>query len=177
MWGEVVDMFTLVLFTVHTNNVVSYRGIVRCAGIAAVRHGGDWRKLTVEEIAWAVRPLGEIGGIGRAAMIAAMVQRTSASLYEMSYDEIMELAGISEKVGGCAVSYWRPERWSEVERERERWLIAKVIARMIRRGEKLDPVHVLRVLYQPSYRDLIRLASMYLSRSVAMLSVMHTRPR
>jgi hypothetical protein len=119
MRGSAVDMFTLVLFTVHTNNVVSYHGIVRCAGIAAVRHGGDWRKLTVEEIAWAVRPLGEIGGIGRAAMIAAMVQRTSASLYEMSYDEIMELAGISEKVGGCAVSYWRPERWSEVERERE----------------------------------------------------------
>ena len=47
MRGEAVDMFTLVLFTVHTNNVVSYRGIVRCASIAAVRHGGDWRKLTV----------------------------------------------------------------------------------------------------------------------------------
>ena len=46
----------------------------------------------------------------------------------------------------------------------ERWLIAKVIDRLIRQGEKLDPLHVLRVLYQPSYRDLIRLASMYLSR-------------
>ena len=46
----------------------------------------------------------------------------------------------------------------------ERWLIAKVIARMIRRGEKLDPVHVLRVMYQPGYRNLIRLASLNLSR-------------
>jgi hypothetical protein len=46
MRGAAVDMFTLVLFTVHTNNAASYRGIVRCAGIAGVWHGGDWRRLT-----------------------------------------------------------------------------------------------------------------------------------
>eukprot|EP01046_Picozoa_sp_COSAG06_P062466 COSAG06_NODE_14106_length_1189_cov_33.891743_2_plen_233_part_00 len=46
----------------------------------------------------------------------------------------------------------------------KRWLIAKVIAWMIRRGEKLDPVHVLWVMYQPSYHDLIRLASLNLSQ-------------